>query len=415
MASVIDCLNFGGTAYPFTLPYGVCSTAIGTSAKTVTLSNFSLETGARISVKFTYGNSSGLPTLNVNSTGAKYIYSTNGSSSTPIIPPNTIVDFVYTGTAWEMISAPAWGNIISSSSSSSTKMYLIGSFSNSNFTIQSNTVDPNFYIKSSTLYGDSIESSNYIKVSNSDGTRAITLKPSSSSADIMYSTDVGSTSILNISNSYTSPIVNFNGITLQRNVNRYLQGSSYSCTTMNSTLHVSSQLTFYGTSTTGYSAKINQCGDLYWYYGTTLTGSLTASSSNMSLSGTWKINGAAVTSDRRLKNSISNMTIKYETLFDNLNPITYKYNDGTSDRIHTGFIAQDVESAIETADLTTQDFAAFVRFPKTEDDKQQEGDNGLDDELALRYEEFISLNTWQIQKLKKRVAELEEIVAELKQ
>jgi len=52
------------------------------------------------------------------------------------------------------------------------------------------------------------------------------------------------------------------------------------------------------------------------------------------------------------------MDSKYSILFDYLNPVIYKYNNGTSNRFHTGFIAQEVVSAIEKANLTTQDFAA---------------------------------------------------------
>ena len=54
-----------------------CSTAAGTTAKVATLQtssrNFSLATGVRVAVTFTYGNSATTPTLNVNSSGAKTI------------------------------------------------------------------------------------------------------------------------------------------------------------------------------------------------------------------------------------------------------------------------------------------------------------------------------------------------------
>jgi hypothetical protein len=45
------------------------------------------------------------------------------------------------------------------------------------------------------------------------------------------------------------------------------------------------------------------------------------------------------TSDRRLKNTIQCFNDKYEILFDNLKPVSYKYNNGTSGRTHTGFVA----------------------------------------------------------------------------
>ena len=105
------------------------------------------------------------------------------------------------------------------------------------------------------------------------------------------------------------------------------------------------------------------------------------------------------------KHDISNITEAYEVLFDSLIPRIYKYDDGTSNRLHTGFIAQEVENAIEVAGKTTQDFAGFVRatFLNPETSTEEEV-------CCLRYEEFISLNTWEIQKLKARVAHLEELL-----
>lgn len=110
-------------------------------------------------------------------------------------------------------------------------------------------------------------------------------------------------------------------------------------------------------------------------------------------------------SDERVKNTITPLDNKYEILFDNLNAVSYKYNNGTSDRLHTGFIAQAVEKAINDAGLTTKDFAGLtIQSPNTENEI-----------YGLRYEEFIALNTWQIQKLKTRVTELENEIKEIKQ
>lgn len=111
----------------------------------------------------------------------------------------------------------------------------------------------------------------------------------------------------------------------------------------------------------------------------------------------------AVTSDINKKNSILPLIDKYEIMFNELKPVTYKYNDGTSNRYHIGFIAQDVEDAITTSRLTTNDFAGLV-IRKLNETKN---------EWYLRYDEFIALNTWQIQKAKARITELEEKVAEL--
>ena len=104
-----------------------------------------------------------------------------------------------------------------------------------------------------------------------------------------------------------------------------------------------------------------------------------------------------VTSDRNLKNSISYDMRRYDGLFDLLKPTPYKYNNGTSDRTHLGMISQDVEDALTACGMTGKDFAGFV--------KGEDADgNPL---YSLRYEEFIALCIDQIQKLKKRVDELE--------
>ena len=110
------------------------------------------------------------------------------------------------------------------------------------------------------------------------------------------------------------------------------------------------------------------------------------------------------TSDNRYKNSIETLFQKYEIFFDKMKPVRYKYNEGTSDRYHTGYIAQDLVKALEESDLTTKDFAGVVlRNPGEENER-----------WYLRRDEFVALNTWQIQKLKARVLELEKQIKEIK-
>jgi hypothetical protein len=116
------------------------------------------------------------------------------------------------------------------------------------------------------------------------------------------------------------------------------------------------------------------------------------------LHGTWLgTSSQSIPSDINKKHEISTLSSQYSSLFDNLRPVTYKYNDGTSNRLHTGFIAQEVQKALDTSGISSQDFAGLVIFNRE-----------TEDELwALRYEEFIALNTSEIQKLKSRVSELE--------
>ena len=130
----------------------------------------------------------------------------------------------------------------------------------------------------------------------------------------------------------------------------------------------------------------------------------TLGSSSYKWKDVYSVNSEINTSDRTKKNSIEYDMTRYEKLFDLLKPCSYKLNDGTSNRMHIGMISQDVEEALETAGLTTQDFAGFIKSPA-----QDEEGNVIEGEYdyALRYGEFIGLCIAEIQKLKTRVDELE--------
>lgn len=115
-------------------------------------------------------------------------------------------------------------------------------------------------------------------------------------------------------------------------------------------------------------------------------------------------NGTIITSDREKKNSVTYDMTVYEPLFDALRPTPYKLNDGTSGRTHLGLIAQDVGSALTACGLTGAEFGGFVRSPRRDEAGAiVEGEY----DYALRYMEFIPLLIWEVQKLKKRVSELE--------
>lgn len=105
MANAINAVNIGGQTGVITLPYGVCETKDDVAAKTVTVDNFSLETGAVVLVKFTNANIASLPTLNVNNTGAKAIKCYGGIApgtgvTTNQIVRGSVIMFVYDGTNW---------------------------------------------------------------------------------------------------------------------------------------------------------------------------------------------------------------------------------------------------------------------------------------------------------------------------
>lgn len=105
-------------------------------------------------------------------------------------------------------------------------------------------------------------------------------------------------------------------------------------------------------------------------------------------------NGTAIsTSDKRKKTGIKNITKKYIDFFRKLRPVLFRFKDGESGRLHSGFIAQEVEEAAGEAGIDSKDLA-FLCI----DDKGNYG---------LRYEELIAVQTQIIQDLLIRVEKLE--------
>jgi hypothetical protein len=95
----IDGVNFDGSVN--ISHYGECTTAIGTTAKTVVVTGFVRAIGAKVTVKFVYGNTASAPTLNVNGTGATAMYSKGVriGSVFQCLEPNGVYEFVYTANA----------------------------------------------------------------------------------------------------------------------------------------------------------------------------------------------------------------------------------------------------------------------------------------------------------------------------
>lgn len=101
-------------------------------------------------------------------------------------------------------------------------------------------------------------------------------------------------------------------------------------------------------------------------------------------------------SDRNQKKDIAPLSQKYMDFFSLLKPVTYRFIDGASGRIHIGFVSQDVEAAMAQVGLSDLDFAGFCC------DK-------VDGTViySLRYEEFIALNTALIQRQQQQINSLE--------
>lgn len=104
--------------------------------------------------------------------------------------------------------------------------------------------------------------------------------------------------------------------------------------------------------------------------------------------------GTTVTSDKNKKNSISTPSDCYVQLFDAINFRRFKYNDGTSDRYHLGVIAQELEEAMRSIGISSQDFGGLVI------DEQEN--------YFVRYDEINMLTALKVKQLEERIKVLED-------
>lgn len=130
----------------------------------------------------------------------------------------------------------------------------------------------------------------------------------------------------------------------------------------------------------------------------------------------------AITSDKRLKENVNNISSDYEKLFMLLNPVSFAMKNGTSKRLHMGFIAQEVKDALDTSGVSTHDFAGYVEDSIDKEyllesfnidvDQDEAWKDGK--QLYVRYEEFIALNTHMIQKALRKIDEQQKEIESLK-
>ena len=102
-------------------------------------------------------------------------------------------------------------------------------------------------------------------------------------------------------------------------------------------------------------------------------------------------------SDRNIKNSIEALPEKYVRMFEHIEPRRYKLNSGTSGRFHTGFIAQEVEAAMQECGIDSQEFAGWAAA------KREDGS----ETYFLRYSEFIPILWAKVREQEKRLKRLE--------
>lgn len=122
--------------------------------------------------------------------------------------------------------------------------------------------------------------------------------------------------------------------------------------------------------------------------------------------------GTVSKSDRTIKKDIVNVSDQYLSFFDKLNPVTFRFTDydrKTHDRVHVGFISQDVEQALIDLGLTDLDFGGFCKDAKLDDSGNEikDADGNIQYDYSLRYQEFIGLLAAKIKQLETRITELE--------
>ena len=133
----------------------------------------------------------------------------------------------------------------------------------------------------------------------------------------------------------------------------------------------------------------------------------------------YSTNGTIQTSDATRKEQVTALGEKQLALFEKLRPVSYKLKSGfddaeNHDRLHYGFIAQEVEQAMGECGITAMEFGGLCKdkevvLVKTLNEDGTESlaskETGADI-YSLRYQEFIALNTAAIQALQKEVTAL---------
>lgn len=128
-------------------------------------------------------------------------------------------------------------------------------------------------------------------------------------------------------------------------------------------------------------------------------------------SGGWK-----TTSDRRKKKDFRKLLEddRFERFFELLQPMEYRLIEN-DEKMHMGFVAQDVEQAMTDCDISENEFYGLEHAVFSEKDfesneeweKFLEQNGGANDMYTLCYQEFIALNTAMIQKLQDRCNDFE--------
>ena len=106
--------------------YATSGTAAGTAAKVATIASGTivLKPGVTVAVRFTYANTAASPTLNINATGAKTVY-TQGVRYADWAAGATVI-FTYDGSYWRVASEPVYANVATIGNPGSGNIYING-------------------------------------------------------------------------------------------------------------------------------------------------------------------------------------------------------------------------------------------------------------------------------------------------
>lgn len=161
--------------------------------------------------------------------------------------------------------------------------------------------------------------------------------------------------------------------------------------------------------------RITNSGSSYPVLRPLTTGLARLGTTSLRWQGIYSTTAVDVGSDRRLKEDIVDVNENLENMFMELRPVTYKLKEDNDNRIHSGFIAQEVEECMNNNNISYDEFAALNKSMPDDDiePKFYTEDGKPDYEYSLKYTEFIPLNTHMIQKAFKRIEELEERILEL--
>lgn len=170
----------------------------------------------------------------------------------------------------------------------------------------------------------------------------------------------------------------------------------------------------YHSSDTSYYAEVTSNGSAR-YFGPYATEGLNLGDTSCKWKNIWGKNGNITGSDEELKIQMSkiNDIPNIESIYMKLNPIKYKYKNFDSeenhDRFHFGFGARETEKIFNENNLDTSDYGLICKDILIKPNKA-----GNNIEYALRYGEFIALNTHMTQKAHHRIDSLEKQNTSLK-